>query len=687
MTGILYAARGAAATTSDLYTVDPVTAAASSVGAIGFGVTGLAFDPITGILYGATNVNSGASPKSLITIDPVTGAGTLVGGFGGKTIPDLAFTAAGVLYGWSSGDNKICSIDTATGAVTLLGASGISGSFGNGLGIDGGDGFYICAKGTNGDLYSGDLGTGAVTALGLMDDSGLFNDVQNVNAVSFDATDVFWAIYLQGRLATLDVPSRVWTEVGTGLGGGATWDALAWGPEEGGGGSTLGDGRVLIALDDTFLEPDPTWTRIDDTPNLVAGIDIHRGRQTELDQTETSTATVMLNDTDGLFDPANTGSPYFGSLDGKQIALQCFNPVTALWVTQYRGVIDDFSYDFAGAVNAAGEPLVATVALECVDLFDYLARVEMIPGTFGTTPPAGSEGVVFYAAAAVKSRIEDLLADASLAAARYSVFTGNVDVQSSKYDAGDSVLAAIRDAADAEFPGIANVYTDKLGRVVFHGRKARFDPETTMIGSDWAFTRWKAGDGTAVALDSDRAQIRPPLTWSRPGSRIINFAIAYPKFPITGGGGTFTEADIPAQGVVDTTSRDAYGYRAKPPMSDLLTLAGTTTMNDAKDETKLYATYFVQNYKDPHTRVESLTLRSVRPDDPRAAATWEMLVGADISDAVDLEHGYPGGVGLSESFFIEGSDMTIRPLVAGYDMVELTLNVSPDAYYATDVFV
>src|SRR4051812_11655447 len=99
------------------------------------------------------------------------------------------------------------------------------------------------------------------------------------------------------------------------------------------------DGRVLIALDDTALEETPTWTRIDDTPNLVSGIDIRRGRQSEFDQTETSTATVYLNDTRGLFDMHNTGSPYWGKLVGHQILLQIRNPVTNVWEPQTRMTI------------------------------------------------------------------------------------------------------------------------------------------------------------------------------------------------------------------------------------------------------------------------------------------------------------------------------------------------------------
>jgi hypothetical protein len=226
------------------------------------------------------------------------------------------------------------------------------------------------------------------------------------------------------------------------------------------------------------------------------------------------------------------------------------NPVTGVWEPQYRGVIDGYSYDFSGAVNAAGEPLIVTIALECVDAFDYLAGVEMIPGLFGEVPvPAGvSGGVVFYEDTDFQTRLIQLAADAGWPSARTQFFTGNVDVQESRYNPGDSVLEAMRDVVDAEFPFVANLFVNRYGDVCAHGRKARFDPEGTASGTDWNFTRWKAGDGAAVALDPDRAQIRPPLAWSRPRSRIINAALAYPNFPIAGtGGGTFDETDIPDQ--------------------------------------------------------------------------------------------------------------------------------------------
>ena len=142
------------------------------------------------------------------------------------------------------------------------------------------------------------------------------------------------------------------------------------------------DGRVLIGLDDPAMDPTPAWTRIDDEPNLVSGIEITRGRQTEFDQTDTSTAVVHLNDTNGDFDPDNTASPYFGKLDGSQIMLQLHNPISDNWVTQWRGVIDDYGWDLHPS------QLLSNIQISCVDAFAYLAEVEMIVGLFGQPPPS-----------------------------------------------------------------------------------------------------------------------------------------------------------------------------------------------------------------------------------------------------------------------------------------------------------
>lgn len=125
-TDTLFAARGGVATTSDLYTVDPATAVMTSIGPIGFAVTGLAEDPTDGTLYGITSNNSAVSPLSLITIDKVTGAGSLVGAESpGTNTPwtDIAFDMYGNLYAFAQ-STRFYSVNKATGVGTLLGGVG-----------------------------------------------------------------------------------------------------------------------------------------------------------------------------------------------------------------------------------------------------------------------------------------------------------------------------------------------------------------------------------------------------------------------------------------------------------------------------------------------------------------------------------------------------------------------------------
>lgn len=442
----------------------------------------------------------------------------------------------------------------------------------------------------------------------------------------------------------------------------------------------------MVAPNDDPLEWTPTWVCLDVFPNLVSGIDIQRGRQTEFDTTDTSTAVVYINDTDGIFDPENTASPLFVAdsvLEGKQITLQAWNPFTEAWVPQTRMWIDEITYDFNPA-TADGKSILSNVQLHCVDIFDFLAGIQMdLTGapTFGDPPPPGYEQNIFYEdtdeddGTGFQDRVRAILDDCGLSADWRVVFTGNIDVLEGLYDPGDSPLTAIRDALDAEFPGIANGYSDKLGRFVAHGRGARFDPDTVSDGADWTFTRWKAGDGAAIVLDADRAQIRGPLTWSRDRKKVYNVGYAYPS--------DIALADKPGQFVVAAgTSINQFGRRMWSAES-LLTKRGTTTGNDGNDETKLFANFYVLNYAAMRTRPDALTFLSIDPADPRAEATWGIALSADISDVVNLEHGYPGpdGVGLSEDFYIEGSSMQIRPLNPDFDMVTVSFNVSPTDYY------
>lgn len=429
-----------------------------------------------------------------------------------------------------------------------------------------------------------------------------------------------------------------------------------------------GPGRVLVALADGPLVAEPTWTRYDTlTDCRCYGFDCYAGRQSELDTTDTGTASVYFYDRTGVLDTDD--------LVGLQVMLQLYDPVAAEWHIRWRGHIDDVSHDVVDVPGAS----LANVALECVGIFDYLGGAKMLPGIFGDPLPAGMHGVVFYEDERVDDRIFALLADAQISTDMIVVFTGNVDVNETLYDPDDVILQGLRDAADAEFPGVANVYEDRFGRVAFHGRFARFDPEGTAAGgANWEFNRWEAA--TREDVTTGVAQIRE-FSYNRPRARILNSYLAWPRADEDGY--EFDRALIAGLLQTDATSIAAFGYRGAD-ASDLIIKENFNNLKTGAEECALFGEFYVRNYAQPRKAVQRITFKSHRPSDARAAATWDLMCRADISDAIDLTIDEAGLA--AESFFIDGIAVECRPLNPDFDLVTVTPNLTPASYYGTDVF-
>lgn len=455
-------------------------------------------------------------------------------------------------------------------------------------------------------------------------------------------------------------------------------------------------GRVLIAPDDDPLEPEPTWVRLDapsaDIPDqLIAGYDFKSGKQTLLSQVDTGTATVFIADHHkALFEP---GNGMFGSLDGKQILLQLYDPVLNVWEQQFRGIIDVAGYVIGPDTNAQGIPINAAVSLNCVDIFDYHAGFGLTPGLAGDRPPAGGDNGVWYAPTEgeVRDRLIQILTDELIDSTMYVLHSGNVALQTVKYDPDQPALNALRDCADAEFPFVANLYCDRFGRTVFRGRYAAFQPFDVAAATDptrWDFQYFLLGDGVAVRDDPNRTQMRI-LEFEEGRSNIINIAVAYAA--------GIPQDQMPNQVYADVASINAYGHYAAPPMSDLLTakpindnLNGHPSW-DRYTETFKYAELLVKNQKDPRPSISSLQLLTVQPFDPRAEKVWHCLTRSDISDMINMKAGYaPNGIGMGgaspeDDYFIIGRQMRVRPFenssyfsdLPGYDWVELDLQVVP----------
>lgn len=430
--------------------------------------------------------------------------------------------------------------------------------------------------------------------------------------------------------------------------------------------------KVLVGLTGDPFAESPTWTDLTSVNGFVGEASIRRGRTDELDRTETGTAQVKLTYTGTRTDP--TGG---SALIGRPAVIVLTNPVTAVDHRIFRGFVDEIVWDVRPSQVATD------VTLELVDALAIFAGVELkyqagASPHFGYQVPAVSEGNIFYEDADVNVRIEKAIAELTLPASGWPVnlqriFSGNVGLKETIYSPGTPLLNVIHDAADSEFPGIANFYVDKEGIITFHGRSARLHPAVV----DYDIQTFKAGDGAAIALDSTRAQIRS-LRISQSRNRIINHAYAAPE--------DIADADIAGQVFEDATSIGTYGYHAWS-AENLLTEIGYLGTPDRTglQETALFAQFYVANYKTPRKRVDGISFKSLRPDDARATSTWDLICDVDISDIIDLSATGPG-IAVAEDFYVEGLSYRITPLQPDLDMVTLDLDVSPTAWYTDNVF-
>lgn len=160
--GVLYATTNAGSgSLSQLLTIDLTDGSTTVVGDIGYTVNGLTWDATTGTLYGSARADEG-----LLTINTTTGAGSLVGAFNSSASGCssrnvlLAANAGGDLFGWCDpSSDDLMSIDKGTGQATLIGESGLSTAT-HGMAFDALGNLYL---NQGGSIYTIDTTTGQAT--------------------------------------------------------------------------------------------------------------------------------------------------------------------------------------------------------------------------------------------------------------------------------------------------------------------------------------------------------------------------------------------------------------------------------------------------------------------------------------------------------------------------------------------
>lgn len=239
-----------------------------------------------------------------------------------------------------------------------------------------------------------------------------------------------------------------------------------------------------------------------DVSDIAIRVSIRRGRNRVLNSFEAGTATVVLEDENGDYNPQNTSSPYYGKL----LPLRKIR----IWADYDDGGGTDRYYLYSGYIVSfdntfrLGNDEVSTVTFQCVDAFRLLQNVQI-------STVAGSS-----AGQTTGARIENLLDLASFPVSQRLIDVGDTTVQA---DPGTSrsLLAACQNIEQTELGGF---FIDDEGNAVFLSRSTVSEKadETPLLFND---------DGTNISYQSidfayDDTQIFNDITVTRLGGTAQN---------------------------------------------------------------------------------------------------------------------------------------------------------------------
>ena len=107
-----------------------------------------------------------------------------------------------------------------------------------------------------------------------------------------------------------------------------------------------------------------------DVTSDVVEISINRGRSRQLDSFDSGTMNFTLRNNTRKYDPTNTASPYYGSIEPRRRVRMKANSTYI-----YTGWIDDWNIDYS-------QPNESLISASCVDAFSILASIQLDEFTF-----------------------------------------------------------------------------------------------------------------------------------------------------------------------------------------------------------------------------------------------------------------------------------------------------------------
>jgi len=333
-----------------------------------------------------------------------------------------------------------------------------------------------------------------------------------------------------------------------------------------------------------------------DVSNIAIQVATRRGRNRILGKFEAGTATVVLIDQNGDWNPENTSSPYYGKL----LPLRKIR----IWADYDDGFGTDRYYLFSGYITSydntfrTGADEIQTVTLQCVDAFRLFNNVTI--STVSGTPAGQLSG----------ARIDALLDSAAFPSSMRNVDAGDSTLQADPGSQRD-LLSALATVSESEFGAF---FMDNEGNATFLSRSTLSEEadQTPTVFSD-----------TGVGLPYVN------VDFAYDDSQIFN------DVTVTRAGGT-------AQNVQSTSSIETYFIHSGSRSGILV-----ETDQEALDQ----ATMILNAKKDAVFRIDSITLNLKDTSD---AALITAGLDLDIFNLINVTKTTPGSSSVTLELFVQG---------------------------------
>jgi hypothetical protein len=343
-----------------------------------------------------------------------------------------------------------------------------------------------------------------------------------------------------------------------------------------------------------------------DVSAITLQVAIRRGRNRILDKFEAGTATVVLQDEQGYFNPSNASSPYAGQLIPLR-KIQIFADFNGIRYPLFYGFIQQYTTNFAVGVND-----INSVTLQCVDGFRLLNNVAF------TTVTGAAAGDLSG------TRVTQLLDTASWPIAARSIDAGSSTMQNDPGTANRNLLDAIQLVADKSENG--GFFIDSAGNAVFLSRDSMAKKPSV---SPIVFTDTGTGiDYQGVEVLQDDTLILNDVTVQRLGGV--------------------------AQRVQDATSQGIYFIKSGV-RTDILVQTDTEALSQAQ--------IALATRKDVSVRISSLMLNLFDSSSPTRVAAG---LDADIFDVISVQKTMSGSSSITKTLLVQGVqyDITKKSFVA-----------------------